>query len=81
MIMGTTLFYAFLVVLSNLVVDIVYGFLDPRIKVGDGSYDGHSPDAAKVRHHRPPTISRPPRSLWRDAWIACSGTRPRSVGC
>lgn len=33
MIMGTTLFFAFLVVLSNLAVDIVYGFLDPRIKV------------------------------------------------
>lgn len=35
MIMGTTLVYAFLVALANLTVDIVYGFLDPRIKVGD----------------------------------------------
>lgn len=35
MIMGTTLIYAVLVVLANLTVDLVYGFLDPRIKVGD----------------------------------------------
>ena len=35
MIMGTTLIYAFLVAVANLTVDIVYGFLDPRIKVGD----------------------------------------------
>ncbi len=34
MIMGTTLIYAVLVVFANLTVDIVYGFLDPRIKVG-----------------------------------------------
>ena len=35
MIMGTTLIYAFLVAVANLTVDLVYGFLDPRIKVGD----------------------------------------------
>ena len=35
MIMGTTLIYAFLVAFANLTVDIVYGFLDPRIKLGD----------------------------------------------
>lgn len=35
MIMGTTLIYAFLVAFANLTVDIIYGFLDPRIKVGD----------------------------------------------
>jgi oligopeptide transport system permease protein len=33
MIMGTTLIYALLIVLANLTVDIMYGFLDPRIKV------------------------------------------------
>jgi len=33
MIMGTTLFYALLVALANVAVDIVYGFLDPRIRV------------------------------------------------
>ena len=33
MIMGTTLFYAFIISLANLSVDIVYGWLDPRIKV------------------------------------------------
>ncbi len=35
MIMGTTLIYAILVAFANLSVDIMYGFLDPRIKVGD----------------------------------------------
>jgi oligopeptide transport system permease protein len=33
-IMGTTLFYAFLVVVGNMVVDITYGLVDPRIRVG-----------------------------------------------
>jgi len=34
MIMGSGLFYAFLIALGNLSVDLVYGLLDPRIKVG-----------------------------------------------
>jgi oligopeptide transport system permease protein len=33
-IMALTLLYAFLVAVANIGVDIVYGFLDPRIKVG-----------------------------------------------
>ena len=33
MIMGTTLIYAVLIALANLSVDLVYGLLDPRIKV------------------------------------------------
>jgi oligopeptide transport system permease protein len=33
MILGTTLVYAVLIILANLSVDIVYGFLDPRIRV------------------------------------------------
>ena len=32
-IMATTLLYAFLIMIANLTVDIVYGVLDPRIKV------------------------------------------------
>lgn len=32
LIMGTTLFYAFVVVLANLLVDIMYAVVDPRIK-------------------------------------------------
>jgi oligopeptide transport system permease protein len=31
-IMGVTLFYAFIIVMSNLAVDIAYGFVDPRIR-------------------------------------------------
>jgi oligopeptide transport system permease protein len=33
-IMATTLLYAFLIMVANITVDIVYGILDPRIKVG-----------------------------------------------
>ena len=33
-ILSLTLIYAFLVALANLIVDFIYGFLDPRIKVG-----------------------------------------------
>lgn len=33
-IMATTLLYAFFIVVANLTVDLVYGMLDPRIKVG-----------------------------------------------
>ncbi len=32
MIMGSTLLYATLVVLANILVDLSYGFLDPRIR-------------------------------------------------
>jgi ABC-type dipeptide/oligopeptide/nickel transport system permease component len=31
-IMGTILLYAIILVIANLVVDIIYGFLDPRIR-------------------------------------------------
>jgi oligopeptide transport system permease protein len=36
MILALTIIYAVIVAIANLVVDIVYGFLDPRIKVGGG---------------------------------------------
>jgi oligopeptide transport system permease protein len=36
-ILALTLIYALLVALANLVVDIIYGFLDPRIQVSGGS--------------------------------------------
>jgi oligopeptide transport system permease protein len=32
MIMGTTLFFALIVVLANLVVDLLYAAVDPRIR-------------------------------------------------
>ena len=35
MIMGSTLFYALLVAVGNLLIDITYGLFDPRIKVGE----------------------------------------------
>jgi len=33
MIMGTTLVFAILISLANISVDIVYGFIDPRIRI------------------------------------------------
>ena len=35
-IMALTLIYALLIAVANLIVDLIYGFLDPRIKVGGG---------------------------------------------
>ena len=37
MIMGTTIFYGTFLILCNLVVDIVYGLIDPRVKIAGGS--------------------------------------------
>ncbi|WNB90612.1 oligopeptide ABC transporter permease [Bacillus sp. NEB1478] len=36
MIMGTTLFFSFLIVVIILIVDILYGIIDPRIRVAGG---------------------------------------------
>lgn len=33
LIMGTTLFYAFLVAVANMIVDLTYAFIDPRIRL------------------------------------------------
>lgn len=35
MISGTTLFYGAFLVISNLIVDLAYGFIDPRVKLED----------------------------------------------
>lgn len=35
-IMGTTVFYSIILLFAVLIVDILYGFIDPRIKVGGG---------------------------------------------
>ena len=32
-VMGVVIFYAVLIILLNLFVDLIYGFLDPRVKV------------------------------------------------
>ncbi len=34
LVMGVTLLYAVLVVAANLAVDLLYGWLDPRIRLG-----------------------------------------------
>ncbi len=36
MIVGTTIFYGSFLVLANLVVDLAYGFIDPRVKLAKG---------------------------------------------
>jgi oligopeptide transport system permease protein len=36
MISGTTIFYGAFLILANLVVDLVYGFIDPRVKLEEG---------------------------------------------
>lgn len=37
LLMGTTLFFAIILMFANLVVDLLYGFIDPRIRVQNGS--------------------------------------------
>jgi oligopeptide transport system permease protein len=37
LIMGTTIFYAVLFIVVVLIVDILYGFIDPRIRVAGGN--------------------------------------------
>ena len=32
LVLGITVFYAALVILMNLIVDLLYGFIDPRIR-------------------------------------------------
>ncbi|MFC6161229.1 ABC transporter permease [Kribbella jiaozuonensis] len=42
LLMGTALFFALILMVTNLVVDLIYRFLDPRIRtVGGVSDDGH----------------------------------------
>lgn len=36
MISGTTIFYGAFLILANLVVDLTYGFIDPRVKLEEG---------------------------------------------
>ena len=36
LIAGTTMFYGAFLVLANLVVDILYGLIDPRVKLTGG---------------------------------------------
>src|SRR5690606_27085244 len=37
LVMGIVIFYATAIILLNLLVDILYGFLDPRVRQGKGS--------------------------------------------
>lgn len=42
LLMGTALFFALILMVTNLVVDLLYGVLDPRIRAeGGGSHHGH----------------------------------------
>ena len=34
MILGMTVFYGFFLVFCNLIVDVAYGFVDPRVRIG-----------------------------------------------
>jgi peptide/nickel transport system permease protein len=41
LLMGTTLFFAIILMVVNLVVDLLYGVIDPRIRVGkEGDHHG-----------------------------------------
>ena len=36
LIAGTTIFYGAFLIVANLVVDLVYGLIDPRVKLEEG---------------------------------------------
>ncbi|GAA1687729.1 ABC transporter permease [Fodinicola feengrottensis] len=38
LLMGCTLFYALIIMVMNLLVDLAYGWLDPRIRYGEGGW-------------------------------------------
>lgn len=38
LLMGATLFFALIIMVTNLIVDVAYGFLDPRIRFGEGGW-------------------------------------------
>lgn len=38
LLMGCTLFYALIIMVMNLLVDLAYGWLDPRIRFGEGGW-------------------------------------------
>ena len=76
--MGITVLLSILIIVANMVVDIMYGFLDPRTRDGDGLADGRmsivDPQTELVAgdEQRAAGTSRPARrsaqaSLWRDA--------------
>jgi oligopeptide transport system permease protein len=36
MVLGMTAFYGLFLVIANLLVDVLYGIIDPRIKIAEG---------------------------------------------
>lgn len=62
LLMGTTLFFAILLMVANLVVDLLYGLIDPRIRAENGS----------VRHG---SRRRPKPSRSQDAAVQPGGAR------
>ena len=73
MISGITLFYGTFLVLANLIVDLAYGFIDPRVKLTDARSDTMDRiDKARfewvgANASEGGTITRPSTSYWKDA--------------
>ena len=58
-VMGLTVLLAIIVIVANMVVDILYGFLDPRTRDA-ASADGVDPARATDAHRRPDDRAGPP---------------------
>ena len=75
-IMGTTVFFSVLLLVSILIVDLIYGLIDPRIKVtgkgantNDTSANKESDfEALEVDHAEAEKIVGESTSYWKDAW-------------
>ena len=73
--MGTVIVYAVLIILLNLIVDLLYGLLDPKVKQRADERRAQSPpDRARAAGRRAgPRAARSGRTRA----AACSATRPR----
>ena len=80
MIGGTVVFYGGLLIVCTLVVDLLYGFIDPRVKLEGGAWNTLKnpalPTSAKARRRANPSSARASRSC-RTPCAACGRTRWR----
>lgn len=50
LLMGTALFFALILMVTNTIVDLIYGVLDPRIRSGEGGWTRSQPSTAQSSH-------------------------------
>ena len=78
-IMGTTVFFGAFLVFMVILVDIIYGYVDPRVRLGVSTMTEQTlaPGAFEKIEQTEQIhgISRPSLSYWQDAWIRLKANR------